>query len=90
MFLKFFPSESGLAETFGEEFPEELISMAQLQGHFMMYKDQPLEAYRNLLQLKEKSISQREERAKMEKNDEPDGKLEISPVTLLQGISKVN
>jgi len=44
LFLAFYPGEEELAEKFLEKIPANKFSMAQLQGHFLNYKDQPQKA----------------------------------------------
>ena len=52
LFLKFYQGKEDLAKEF-EEFiqkidPNRTISAAQLQGHFVIYKDSPQDALKNL------------------------------------------
>lgn len=47
LFLRFYPKEPALAEKFGDLITPNTISMAGLQGLFMQYADEPLEAYAN-------------------------------------------
>ncbi len=53
MFLRFFPQQEQLANLFAERVPEDTVSMAQLQGYFMMFRDQPQSAMDHLSTLLE-------------------------------------
>lgn len=44
LFLRFFPSEEGLADQFAALVPPETVSMAALQGHFLKYRKSAQEA----------------------------------------------
>jgi len=46
MFLRFYPAQEQLAEEFASyvKTTGKPISMAQLQGHFMLFKEQPQDA----------------------------------------------
>ena len=44
LFSRFFPMAPDLAEGFGEKMTQIKISVAELQGHLLKYRDSPLEA----------------------------------------------
>jgi chaperone BCS1 len=44
MFLRFYPQEEGLADSFSQKIPANTVSMAQLQGYLMSYKENPKDA----------------------------------------------
>jgi len=48
LFLKFYEGEESLAQTFAEDLPDNRISMTQLQGHCLLYKDRPLDCVKNI------------------------------------------
>jgi chaperone BCS1 len=52
MFLKFFANEKALAQKFAKEVKPDSISMAQLQGHFVLYKENALLAAEKVGDLK--------------------------------------
>ena len=52
MFLRFFPeAEKGLVEDFVKKVPENKLSMAKLQGHFLRNKNKPQKAIENVKDL---------------------------------------
>eukprot|EP01118_Nematostelium_gracile_P006826 TRINITY_DN2202_c0_g1_i1.p1 TRINITY_DN2202_c0_g1~~TRINITY_DN2202_c0_g1_i1.p1 ORF type:complete len:362 (+),score=77.31 TRINITY_DN2202_c0_g1_i1:64-1149(+) len=62
MYLRFFPDQSQLSNTFADKVPPGTASMAQLQSYFMAYKDQPTEAAQNIEQIQSvdnKALSER-------------------------------
>lgn len=48
MYLRFFPGQEDLSETFATVCEEEALSMAELQGYFMFFKNKPEEAMANI------------------------------------------
>eukprot|EP00435_Cladocopium_sp_Y103_P043026 s1688_g12.t1 len=48
MYLRFFPGEEDLSETFATICEDEGLSMAELQGYFMFFKNKPEEAAANI------------------------------------------
>ncbi|CAJ1456489.1 unnamed protein product [Effrenium voratum] len=48
MYLRFFPGEEDLSETFAAVCEDEGLSMAELQGYFMFFKNKPQEAVANI------------------------------------------
>jgi len=72
MFLKFFPQEEDLALQFSGMIGEGRSSMAQLQGHFLSYKNDPLAAFKNVTKfiksLEEQEESERKRKEEAEKN----------------------
>ncbi|KAJ3435988.1 putative atpase [Anaeramoeba flamelloides] len=75
LFLKFYKNETKLADQFAELIPEEEISIAMIQQHFLRYLHQPKECIENhqelLEELKEvkkleKLVKEEEERKKKE------------------------
>merc|ERR1711871_501255 len=46
LFLRFFPGDANGADAFAARLPEGELSMAQLQGHLLQHKDDPLETVR--------------------------------------------
>mmetsp|Transcript_59293 Transcript_59293/g.130163 ORF Transcript_59293/g.130163 Transcript_59293/m.130163 type:complete len:467 (-) Transcript_59293:36-1436(-) len=48
MYLRFFPGEEDLSETFATVCEDEGLSMAELQGYFMFFKNKPEEAAANI------------------------------------------
>ncbi len=55
MFLKFYPKEKDLAEEIYDKMEDNKLSMAQLQGHFMTWKDDPLKATQTFSELKDQT-----------------------------------
>ena len=53
MFTRFYPNEQELAHLFAQQIGDYKVSMAQLQGHFLLYKDDPLSALKHVLSLLE-------------------------------------
>jgi len=68
MFKKFYPNEDALAEKFADSIGEARVSMAQLQGHFLCAKQDPLKAYSEVSKLHEQL--QKEEEAEKKKKEE--------------------
>eukprot|EP00933_Yihiella_yeosuensis_P025858 TRINITY_DN20051_c0_g1_i2.p1 TRINITY_DN20051_c0_g1~~TRINITY_DN20051_c0_g1_i2.p1 ORF type:complete len:490 (-),score=86.99 TRINITY_DN20051_c0_g1_i2:149-1618(-) len=48
MFIRFFPGEEDQAQTFAAICEDERLSMAELQGYFMFFKNKPEEAVANI------------------------------------------
>ena len=48
MYIRFFPGQEGLSETFATVCEDEGLSMAELQGYFMFFKNKPEEAVANI------------------------------------------
>ncbi|CAK9012965.1 unnamed protein product [Durusdinium trenchii] len=48
MYLRFFPGQEDLSETFATVCEDEGLSMAELQGYFMFFKNKPEEAVANI------------------------------------------
>jgi mitochondrial chaperone BCS1 len=48
MFLRFYPGREDLADQFVKELQGMTVSTAQLQGHFVIYKDDPVQALENV------------------------------------------
>jgi chaperone BCS1 len=78
MFSKFYPEEKDLARKFSEKIPEGTISTAQIQGHCLRFRTDPLGAYKACDQfiqmvedekneIEDRKRKRREEREKKEK-----------------------
>ncbi len=52
MFLKFYPTETSMAQQFSEAVPNGTVSTAQIQGYLMGYKSDPLAAIQNVGSIK--------------------------------------
>lgn len=74
LFLRFYPDEADLSVTFGSHIVPDLISMAALQGLFMMFKTDPLGAVNAAPQLVSdtKESLRKEEEAKKKRQEKED------------------
>lgn len=63
MFERFYAGSNELAEKFISEIPDYAVTMAQLQGHFMKYKDDPKSAVANVQKLLDEAHAEKGEEA---------------------------
>eukprot|EP01092_Planopodium_desertum_P012329 TRINITY_DN5796_c0_g1_i1.p1 TRINITY_DN5796_c0_g1~~TRINITY_DN5796_c0_g1_i1.p1 ORF type:complete len:252 (-),score=40.83 TRINITY_DN5796_c0_g1_i1:776-1462(-) len=75
LFLRFYPEEKSLAKDFADKVPATFCSMAQLQSHFMLFKDQPLEALHAADELIKK-VEHEHERVRKQKEEFEERKLQ--------------
>lgn len=61
MFERFYPNSKELAQKFVSEIPDYVVTMAQLQAHFMKYKDEPNAAFENVQSLLDEAHAEKGE-----------------------------
>eukprot|EP01125_Pyxidicula_operculata_P007730 TRINITY_DN2618_c0_g1_i1.p1 TRINITY_DN2618_c0_g1~~TRINITY_DN2618_c0_g1_i1.p1 ORF type:complete len:290 (+),score=64.50 TRINITY_DN2618_c0_g1_i1:687-1556(+) len=81
LYQRFFPEEKSLAEDLERSIPENSLSMAQLQGLFLKYRDEPLKALNGLQEVMDDAKKIEEMRRIHEENKK---EMQISKISKTQ------